>query len=157
MEVPELWIRATSDGLVIGPFTKDQVRQMGRAGLINHESSVRPGEMGRWHPASAVKGLLPDRPVATSVPRAPSPAVGAAPIAAPVPGGVKPAKESTPKATISKSATETPDAAPRSGGAEIRCTQRHCNWSPRRRWCGRVLHDSQERNLDPSPFGIAGG
>ena len=73
MEVPELWIRATSDGLVIGPFTKDQVRQMGRAGLINHESSIRQGEVGRWHPASAVKGLLPDRPVATSVPRAETP------------------------------------------------------------------------------------
>lgn len=119
MEVPELWIRATSDGLVIGPFTKDQVRQMGRAGLINHESSVRPGEMGRWHPASAVKGLLPDRPVATSVPRAPSPAVGAAPIAAPVPAGVKPAKANTPKATISKSASETPDTAPRSGALKF--------------------------------------
>ena len=119
MEVPELWIRATSDGLVIGPFTKDQVRQMGRAGLINHESSVRPGEMGRWHPASEVKGLLPDRPVATSVPRAPSPAVGAAPIAAPVPAGVKPAKATTPKATISKSATETPDTAPRSGALKF--------------------------------------
>ena len=119
MEVPELWIRATSDGLVIGPFTKDQVRQMGRAGLINHESSIRQGEVGRWHPASAVKGLLPDRPVATSVPRAPSPAAGAAPIATPVPAGVKPAKATTPKATVSQSASETPDTAPRSGALKF--------------------------------------
>jgi hypothetical protein len=119
MEVPELWIRATSDGLAIGPFTKDQVRQMGRAGLINHESSIRQGEAGRWHPASAVKGLLPDRPVATSVPRAPSPAVGAAAVATPVPAGVKPAKESTPKATISKSASETRDTAPRSSALKF--------------------------------------
>jgi len=80
MEEAQLWLRVSSDGIAIGPFTKSQVRQLGRVGMIGGDCAIRQGESGKWHPVSAVKGLVPEgavmrpaaaaeRPVSPTSPR----------------------------------------------------------------------------------------